>query len=66
MIDEQPKIDDWIPCSRILPKEGQKVIVTVDYCGKKDTAIINYSREQSIWTDGTITAWIPFPEPYNQ
>lgn len=27
-VENQPKIGDWIPCNKQLPKEGQKVLAT--------------------------------------
>ena len=68
---KQPTIQPqtgWIPCSERLPKENQKVLVTLDSStGKK------YVRTDQIiagewwqYVDKYVTAWKPLPQPYKE
>lgn len=60
----QPK---WIPVTEKLPTIDQYVLVLVNPAIEKEHPIIISSREkgkEKYWTDGTILAWMPLPEPY--
>lgn len=77
-IDELPKvilpdttITGWIPCSRMMPNEGELVLCTAD---DNITMAVYVFRlcEGNVWRDfdgyevdaAEITAWMPLPEPY--
>ena len=70
IIEEQPKIGEWIPCSERLPEESGTYIVNAI-----ENSIIhvtfakwmprmkrwNLSGNRSYWK---VTAWMALPEPY--
>lgn len=76
LIDEQPKVNEWIPCSERLPDEGKEVLISYDY----DSFDIEMTPKRYLgvmigcykdsewwssdkWIDG-VTAWYPLPEPW--
>ncbi len=70
VIEEQPKIGEWIPCSERLPEESGTYIVNaienhiVHVTFAKWMPRIkrwNLSGNRSYWK---VTAWMPLPEPY--
>ena len=69
LINEQPKVGEWIPVEERLPKIGENVLVTclysneVDfgyYCG--DYWVLDYTDDEAY----PVIAWMPLPEPYNK
>lgn len=61
----------WIPVSEKLPEVGQYVLASVreDYAEHniaEHEVIICRCEEQSFWSNGIITAWMPLPEPYEE
>lgn len=78
IINQQPKVGEWIPCSKRLPKKGGKDIwylVNVKD-GRKPYEILNYHTEYKMFCDierdrflgdhirGTAYMWQPLPEPW--
>ena len=64
VVEKLPKVGEWIPCSERLPSYGDKVLASVDvFKGRHPVTIIEYGGE-CFWTNGTILAWMPLPEPY--
>ena len=76
LIDEQPKVNEWIPCSERLPDEGKEVLISYDYDSfdiemtpKRYLGVMIGCYEDSEWwssgkwTDG-VTAWYPLPDPW--
>ena len=71
MVNSQPKVGEWIPCSERLPEEGEKVIAC-NKNGEIETAYFYPSEELSgatIWCANdvmftNIVAWKPLPETY--
>ena len=76
VIDEQPKVGEWIPCSERLPKLLERVLVYAKYTGKKSkNNFINNDVIATNWRDKhgdfvnmgidyEVIAWMPLPEPY--
>ena len=59
-------MNKWIPIGKALPKENENVLATA-FLGKGKTIIVtDYSKEHKHWKDGTILAWMPLPEPYEE
>ena len=58
----------WIPCSERLPKEGQKVLVTIESASGKKFVRIDHIRDGNWWLFKTESAkaWMPLPEPYRE
>lgn len=77
IINAQPKIGEWIPCSECLPQEYEKVLVWYEYFRYGDynkmyqTYGVGYQAD-GFWS-GDVSgqrskciAWQPLPEPYIQ
>ena len=73
IIENQPKIGEWIPCSEQLPEDGygQTFLLTVK--DGKET-IVTFAKYQPKYRRFNLTgarsywkpvAWMPLPEPYN-
>lgn len=66
----------WIPCSERLPKDFQRVLVTiVNYAGNKVVRVAEYYGWKGVfqikenheqWEVGEkgLLAWLPLPQPY--
>lgn len=68
LIEEQPTVDRWIPCSERLPKEdGNYLISGVWGSGKEAVGDCDFSVNdgyfRTAWNFDTL-AWMPLPEPY--
>ena len=71
VIDNQPTIGRWIPCSERLPKEGENVLVCLE---NKTYDIAFYSTKDCSWLSSldewcysrSVIAWMPLPEPYKE
>lgn len=79
-IEDQPKVDEWIPVSERLPKQDEEseyynsVIVTLD--NDRVSEGCYRDKEKEWWADapdgehysenvtGHVIAWMPLPEPY--
>lgn len=67
MINGQPKIGGWIPCSERFPEENQNVIACfahgtvteLRFYDKKFHGIYDYDEK-------VIVAWQPLPEAYHE
>lgn len=76
IINTQPKVDDWIPCSKKLPDESDYYMACIynrdvdDFDFRKTwfAHVDDYDMEESEWRElydfETVTAWQPLPEPY--
>ena len=74
IINEQPKVSEWIPVSEQQPPKDELVL----WCGKKGGMFIGsltyyYEPKQEAWcyvpnsrSNRTGVAWTPLPEPYNK
>lgn len=68
MIENQPKIGGWIPCSERLPEENKEVIC----CFKSGIveALVFYNckfhGKVYAYEKSDIIAWQPLPEPYHE
>ena len=69
IINEQPKVGEWIPVEEALPKELQRVLVQ-KVSGTIE--VLLYYGEKNTWGGDTyhnvhprlIKAWQPLPNPY--
>lgn len=60
-------VDEWIPISEQLPKDGEEVLVslTPDGVHKKKVEIDCFLMSDiNYWESGKVEAWQPKPEPY--
>lgn len=70
MIESQPKINGWIPCSERLPDESGFYMVTkeIKETGNRFTGKSRFDIEKG-WNDSLnfvdIVAWQPLPEEYH-
>lgn len=74
IIEEQPKVGEWIPCSERLPQEDESVLITTKttdkiYFGTYTKRYGFSMREGFICGDGfmwlnTAVAWMPLPPAY--
>lgn len=65
-IEEEPKTEEWIPCSERLPREYAQYLV---YFETGECYV--YWLEDSDWARGMaekegILAWMPLPKPYRE
>ena len=70
LVEEQPKVGEWIPCSERLPENPefgyQGYLVQNQYIEEPYTAFWNGSSWEDIegLNESDITAWMLLPEPY--
>lgn len=56
----------WIPVAERLPENYQKILVTA-YEANDEIYVSNSTfLDGHFYTSGTVTAWMPLPEPYTQ
>lgn len=79
VIDEQPKIGEWIPCSERMPEPKIEIMVTLRDCSKyvfsgyrteptEETESCFYVDGHGFKTIDNVLAWqtLPEPEPYRE
>lgn len=72
LIDEQPKVGEWIPCSERLPDFYESVLVTAKTAEDNVSLVYQGARCRDGFelsgvansTDYTVTAWQLEPEPW--
>ena len=73
MVNEQPKVGEWIPCSERLPEPYDMVNITAKMPDHKEALVymgsIDGSKQWYILgvtnpNDYNVTAWMPLPEPW--
>lgn len=70
IINEQPKVGEWIPIEERLPKHyGQYLITAINDCEGIYMAVSSYdSQYKSFCSDGVeddnAIAWMDLPKPY--
>lgn len=73
VIEEQPKIGEWIPCSERLPEPIRPVLVTLknwmnDKCfvrvGRFHTD--HWKTDEGIVENSVVLAWQPLPQPFQK
>ena len=70
IIENQPKVGEWIPVSERLPEDARNVLVT--FKGSKTATEAFYSKHLDGWyslPDGEnieVIAWADKPEPYRE
>lgn len=73
MINSQPKIGGWIPCSERLPEENGEYICTQEIyslsnrklSGKSVKPVRFYNGQWRRAENLKVIAWQPLPEPYS-
>lgn len=63
MIKKQPKVGEWIPVEKALPKNGKIVLVTVRWNEKENVVTIHTWGEHDKYCSW-ILAWQPLPKAY--
>ena len=73
LIEDIPKVGNWIPCSRELPSSDGRFEVTIKGSkGKRHVEMCNYSKDAKVvfgnekWQGENVIAWRQRPEPYNE
>lgn len=66
LIDEQPKVGEWIPVEKRLPEQSLNSVIGWDTYRERCVFVQYYMNE---WILGNhesvnIVAWQPLPEPY--
>ena len=57
-------LTQWIPVSERLPKSGEYVLASIKPEVSDYRVVISKFNNEAYWTDGTVEAWKPLPEPY--
>ena len=74
IVDRQPKVGQWIPCSERLPELRKDCLVTVKYSGFMGMHGIwiktGHMEKEGVWRGdccgGEVTAWMPLPPAYKE
>lgn len=69
IVDRQPKVGEWIPCSERLPEYDYDTVLCVT-----DTnfwSVMVYTKEHGFRSadmdfNGEVIAWMPLPAPYKE
>ncbi len=74
IVESQPKIGEWIPCSERLPESGQRYLVSGIWKDKDYEVRRTYDAaygSDGVWhthnyepVNYEVIAWQPLPEPY--
>lgn len=71
LVESQPKVGEWIPCSRELPSSDGRFEVTIKGSkGKRHVEMCNYYKDARVvfgnekWGGENVIAWRQRPEPY--
>lgn len=64
VIEAQPTVNEWIPCSESLPEYGIGVL-TFNRDGEYEVNHV-IDEEYGEWFWGGVIAWMPLPEPYKE
>ena len=71
LVESQPKVGEWIPCSERLPEDNQAVLT----CKNKQISILIWRSERRIWLEPKgnwwwsycmVEKWQPLPERYEE
>lgn len=73
-IENEPKVGEWIPCSKEFPKELSYILVCTDedevflatYLGTLNDGSHCFDDDDGMMWDGDVVAWMPLPEPYKE
>ena len=72
LVEAQPKVNEWIPCSKRLPEKDTRYLVTrYDYVTNTEFIDILWYEKNIQWNghqmgDYAVTAWMPLPKPYQE
>lgn len=79
LVESQPKVGEWIPCSERLPEEEEPVLVQWEKYDRHLNITITYldvmwldDAEEEVFEtingvpNGKVVAWMPLPEPYSE
>ena len=70
IVDNQPTVGGWIPCSERFPENKARVLITkttgtvdIGHCNKNSN---NEWRDSGGYKTDNVVAWQPLPEPYKE
>ena len=64
-VNEQPTVNQWIPCSKRLPERGKDVLVTRDYDGRADhIKSCRYVEVASCYGEDDDVSWNSYSDEY--
>lgn len=68
VIEEQPKVGEWIPVEERLPKQSLNSVIGWDAYRERCCFVQYYMNEWILGNHETvkIVAWMPLPEPYKK
>ena len=67
-IENMPKVGEWIPCSKMMPKNQTAVLICLEW-NAYDIAWLDgdlWVSELTVYDFETVMAWMPLPEPYKE
>lgn len=79
LVQSQPKVGEWIPCSERLPeltegteyfKQSECCLVALKWWDGDITESVGWYNESGLWSDDgkncKVIAWMPLPEAYKE
>ena len=66
-LEEQTKVNQWIPVEERLPEEDGMYLITSDVLGSKEIQCVLYQNMilHDFISSGKAVAWMPLPAPYD-
>lgn len=64
MVKSMCAVCGWVDAKKTLPEDGQEVLVTEDYEGKRAVKKATYYRMSPYWNKHVV-AWMALPEAYD-
>ncbi len=66
LINKQPKVGEWIPCSERLPEVDDMYLITAKVLDKTEVQYVFYQRSAGFICNGKAIAWMELPEAYTE
>ena len=64
IVNDQPKVTEWIPVTERLPETEERVIGTFKGVNEENIVLAVYFHPRFLKAPLPMVAWMPLPEPY--